>query len=219
VNETFSAWREGRRNYLAPLAIGAVLLAAWWFTGSNWFLGFGLVLLAGGIYSVFFFRDPQRDVPAGPGLTVSAADGTVVGVEDFEETPYYDGPCKRVSIFLSLFNVHVNRAPADGTVTDIQYRPGKFLDARLPETTDVNEAMTIRMDTEHGPMTVRQISGLVARRIVCRCQVGDRLRRGEKFGMIKFGSRTEIYLPPNAEILVRKGDTVKAGESVVARWQ
>jgi phosphatidylserine decarboxylase len=103
-------------------------------------------------------------------------------------------------------------------VRDLQYRPGKFLDARLPETTDVNEAMSVYLDTEHGPMTVRQISGLIARRIVCRCQIGDSLARGQKFGMIKFGSRTEIYLPPNTEVLVKVGDKVKAGESVVSRF-
>jgi phosphatidylserine decarboxylase len=218
VKEDFSALREGRVNYLLPLVIGVAVLA--WAVPADrpGFALIGLLFLLGGIYSVFFFRDPKRKVPSEPGLVVSAADGTIVGVEDFTETPYFSGPCKRVSIFLSIFNVHVNRAPAAGTVREIQYRPGRFLDARLPETSDANEAMNVYLDTEHGPMTVRQISGLVARRIVCRCRIGDRLERGEKFGMIKFGSRTEIYLPPNAEILVKVGDKVKAGEDAISRF-
>lgn len=218
MKKRFSAWKEGLPNYLIPLLIGLALLAYGLWDGSNLALGFGGLIALAGAYSLFFFRDPNRRVPQDAGAVVSAADGAIVGLEDFDETPYHPGPCKRVSIFLSLFDVHVNRAPVAGTVRDIQYRPGKFLDARLPETSDANEAMTIHMDTGHGPVTVRQISGLVARHIVCRCEVGDRLEAGEKFGMIKFGSRTEIYLPPDAEFLVKLGDKVKAGETVVARF-
>lgn len=218
MKQEFSALREGLFHYLTPLGIGLACVVFGSATGEWWLVCFGAPVLLLGIYSICFFRDPKRRVPTDPGLVVSAADGTIVGVEDFTETPYYSGPCKRVSIFLSLFNVHVNRAPATGTVSEIQYRPGKFLDARLPETSDANEAMNVYLATEHGPMTVRQISGLVARRIVCRCRIGDRLERGEKFGMIKFGSRTEIYLPPNTEVLVKVGDKVKAGETVISRF-
>jgi len=217
LSHTFSAWREGLPIYLTPIVFGLALAGVGLAWGSYLSLGLGVPLLLLGAYALFFFRDPKRAVPSDPSAVLSGADGTVVGIEDLEETPYHPGPCKRVSVFLSLFDVHVNRAPVAGTVKDVRYRPGKFLDARRSETTDVNEAMTILLDTKHGPVTVRQISGLVARRIVCRCAVGDRLEAGEKFGMIKFGSRTEVYLPPQAEVLVALGDKVKAGETVVAR--
>ena len=124
----------------------------------------------------------------------------------------------KVGIFMSVFSVHVNRAPFEGTVTSIVHKPGEFRNAVRPETTDCNEANAVRMDTPRGPMTVRQIAGAIARRIVCPAQVGDRLEKGQKFGMIKFGSRTELYLPLASETTVRVGDKVHGGTSVVARF-
>lgn len=214
MNKPFSAWREGMLLYVPLLIIGV--------SGSLMFWGESVMVvpvcaLAAGLFTLFFFRDPVRTVTAAAGEAVSPADGTVVAIEDLEDSPYYDGPCKRISIFLSIFSVHVNRAPFEGTVTEITYKPGKFKNAMRAETTDYNESNTVRMDTAHGPVTVRQISGAIARRIVCPCEVGNRLSKGEKFGMIKFGSRTELYLPPETEICVSPKEKVHAGSTVVAR--
>jgi len=171
-----------------------------------------------GLFALFFFRDPSRRVTAGVDEVVAPADGTVVAVEDLNETPYYAGPCRRVAIFLSLFSVHVNRAPTDGTVREVTYKQGRFKAAMKSETSDCNESNTIRLDCPQGPVTVRQIAGVVARRIVCRCAPGDALAKGEKFGMIKFGSRTELYLPPDTEVCVKAKDKARAGTTILARF-
>ena len=169
-------------------------------------------------FTIYFFRDPIRRIPGEPQSVVSPADGTIVAIEEFETSPHYDCPCKRISIFLSIFNVHVNRSPYEGTVESITYKPGQFLDARKSDTSELNEANTLRMTTAKGPMTVRQISGLVARRIICKVEVGETLAKGEKFGMIKFGSRTELYLPVDAQICVTLNDKVQGGATIVARF-
>lgn len=169
-------------------------------------------------FTIYFFRDPIRRIPGDPKLVVSPADGTIVAIEEFKTSPHYDGPCKRISIFLSVFNVHVNRSPYEGTVESITYKPGQFLDARGANTSELNEANTVRMTTPRGPMTVRQISGLIARRIICKVEVGETLAKGEKFGMIKFGSRTELYLPVDAQICVTLKDKVQGGATIVARF-
>ena len=142
----------------------------------------------------------------------------VVEVKRFEETPYYDGPCVRISIFLSVFNVHVNRMPDDGTIARMDYRKGKYKNAMSAESSEVNEANTLWLETPHGPMTVRQIAGLIARRIVCPAEVGETLKKGEKFGMIRFGSRTELFLSVDAEVVVSEKDKVHGGSTVVARF-
>ena len=215
MKRTFSAWREGAILYAPWFLVGAAVVALTW-PGRG--VALGAVLVAMGLFALFFFRDPPRAIPQEAGGVVSPADGTVVGVEDLAENVHYDGPCRRISIFLSLFNVHINRAPVAGTVRLITYQPGGFKAAMAAETTDCNEANTVHLDTEHGPVTVRQISGLVARCIVCRAGVGDRFEKGEKFGMIKFGSRTELYLPPETEVCVTLKDKVRAGASMVARF-
>ena len=214
MSKPFNAWKEGFLLYAPWLLAGAALTVAA-YPGPLTVVG-GLFLLAG-LYTLFFFRDPPRTIPTGPDDIVAPADGMIVGIEPIEETPYYEGPCLRVSIFLNLFNVHINRAPRAGTIRRILYRPGQFKNAMKAETTECNEANTVWMDTDCGPMTVRQISGLIARRIVCRATPGDDLQRGQKFGMIKFGSRTELYLPPTCEVSVAMKEKVKAGSSVVAR--
>lgn len=211
---TFSAWRVGL-PYFAPLILaGAIIVAFTWQT-DYWIPG--AVLLAAGLFTLFFFRDPRRHIPTDTDAVVSPADGTVVGVEDFAESPHYPGPCKRVAIFLSVFNVHVNRAPADCTVNEVVYKPGKFVNAMRGDSSELNESNTFRLDGPQGPMTVRQISGAVARRIVSLPSPGDRLAKGERIGMIKFGSRTELYLPPDAQVCVKMKDKVKGGSTIVAR--
>jgi len=217
VKPEFNALREGANQILLFLVPGLAVTVAGVLTFAI-LLPIGAAILLLAVFTLFFFRDPRRRIPAEAGVVVSPADGTVVGIEDLPSTPHYDGPCKRISIFLSVFNVHVNRAPFDGVVEAITYKPGEFKNAMRADTTDVNESNTVRMRTDRGAMTVRQISGLIARRIVCKVEVGENLAKGEKFGMIKFGSRTELYLPTNAEICVKMKDKVQGGATIVARF-
>jgi len=212
VNKPFNGWKEGLPFY-APVLVAAVLLG--FFPVIGWFAPVVALL---GVCMALFFRDFPRTISAASHEVVSPADGTVVAIEDLDESPHYDGPTRRVSIFLSVFNAHLNRAPYPGTVTAVKYAPGAFKDARLPETSQVNESNAVWMETEKGPMTIRQISGAVARRIVCPVGVGTTLTKGEKFGMIRFGSRTELYLPAGTEVTVTLNQTVYAGLTVMARF-
>lgn len=171
---------------------------------------------------VWFFRDPARRVPEQPGLYLAPADGKVTDVTHFQHDEFLGGPAVRVGIFLSLFNVHVNRAPCQARVIALRYAPGKFLSALNPACATENESMWLGLEEEappHRRLAVRQISGLVARRIVCQARPGEVLLPGEKFGMIKLGSRTELWLPAadELEILVRPGDRVRAGQTPLAR--
>ncbi len=211
-------WRE-LNLYGWPLLAATVATA---FLGWPW----GLLALVPGCFLfllLYFFRDPRRAIPADPKAIVSPADGTVVDVTAIEHYDYLGGPAIRVGIFLSIFNVHINRAPLAGRVVDMHYEPGQFLNAMRPESADRNEFMWIGFE-ELEPLgrrfAVRQISGMLARRIVCPLEPGQTLARGEKFGMIKLGSRTELILPANVvEIRVRPGDKVHAGSDVLADWK
>ena len=177
-----------------------------------------------GLLIVWFFRNPNRVVPQGDGLVVSPADGKVVLIEEIEHSEYVDGPAVLIGIFLSIFNVHVNRMPIAARVIGLTYKPGKFLNAMRPESARENEQLAIRIegnDPPHRRMIVRQISGAIARRIVCRLKPGDEQEQGTLFGMIKLGSRTELVLPreKGLEITVQIGDKVKAGSSVLAGYK
>jgi len=160
-----------------------------------------------------FFRDPRRVIPAGPGLVLSPADGRVVGIQPCDGE-HAGLTC--VSIFLSVFNVHVNRAPVAGRVADIRYTPGQFLPAFREKASDLNEQNLIALETERGPMAVKQIAGLIARRIRCWKSPGDTVTQGEKIGFITFGSRVDLYVPARAELKVRLGDRVRGGTTVMA---
>jgi phosphatidylserine decarboxylase len=171
-------------------------------------------------FVVSFFRDPHRVIPTDPAALVSPADGTVTRVEETDEPDFPGGRALRVSIFLSVFNVHVNRVPRAGRVTAVRYFRGGFLDARHPECGIRNEQLWVDLEEGNGrPLRVKQVSGAIARRIVCRLKPGDRVEAGEKFGMIKFGSRTDVLLPvaDAAEVLVKVGDTVKGGSTILMR--
>lgn len=212
MNKPFSGWKEGLPFYGSVLAAGVVV---WAILGLGW--AFPVLFL--GIAMALFFRDFPRVINAAEEEVVSPADGTVVAIEDLESSPHYAGATRRVSIFLSVFDAHLNRAPYPGTVTEVKYAPGLFKDARKPETSQVNESNAVWMDTDKGPITVRQISGAVARRIVCPVGEGTVLEKGEKFGMIRFGSRTELYLPPDTEVTVELNQKVFAGTTIMARFQ
>lgn len=182
-----------------------------------------LVLLAVLVWVFSFFRDPHRVVPSDPSLLLSPADGTVMAVETLESCPGFEGQVLRIEIFLSIFNVHINRVPCAVRIGEITYKPGKFLDARKPECSKVNEANEVEMFRLHEPkdrLLVRQISGAVARRIVCEAKPKQEYAAGAQFGMIKFGSCTELYIPADASLkcTVNIGDNVKAGLTVLARY-
>ncbi len=178
------------------------------------------------LWCVAFFRDPDRRTPEGPGLIVSPADGRLLPVVQAAPPPELGlGPMprQRLSIFMSVFNVHVNRVPADGTVTALAYRPGKFFNASFDKASEHNERMAVRLRLEGPSDTPRelvfvQIAGLVARRIHCELSKGQRVCRGDRFGIIRFGSRLDIYLPEGARVRVNEGQNVRAGETVLADY-
>ncbi len=168
---------------------------------------------------IWFFRDPERTIPADADALVSPADGTVTNVDEVDEPEF--GRALSISIFLSIFNVHVNRLPRAGRIINVRYFPGAFLDARNPDSAVRNEQLWIDMEEEgtNRPIRLKQISGAIARRIVCWLKAGDVARKGERLGMIKFGSRTEVYLPTHlvGEVLIKVGDAVKGGSTVLMR--
>ena len=181
---------------------------------SSWVALLFLLLIG---YTFVFFRDPDRAAPSEPEVVVAAADGVVVEIADLEETEVVRQTMRRVAIFLSVFDVHTNRAPIDGRIIYREHHEGLCLDARNPECSLRNEAMTWAFENPRAILVVRQITGAIARRIVGWSQVGDTLKKGDRFGMIRFGSRTEVYLPLSATVLVRVGDRVAGGASPIAR--
>lgn len=177
-----------------------------------------IALVAGGItlFTAWFFRNPARIVPQGPGLVVAPADGTVIAIEEEFEPRFLKDRSVRLSIFLNVFDVHVNRIPCEGVVEDIQYQPGAFLVANKPEATLKNEQNALFLRTAQGARVLCiQVAGLIARRIVCWLSPGDRVMRGERFGLIRFGSRTDTFLPLGTDLRVAVGDRVKGGETIV----
>jgi len=169
------------------------------------------------LFTLYFFRDPER-VPAGDEKTaVSAADGVVTTIDEVDESDFLKTKVRRIGIFLSVFDVHVNRSPIEGEITHSEPKPGGFLDARDPQSSILNQSRSWVISGPQGKVMVKQITGAIARRICPWAVVGDSLQRGERFGMIRFGSRTEIFLPMGAEVLVKIGDRVRGGETPVAR--
>lgn len=198
--------RDGYFYGVGLLAAAALLL---WLT--SWPLALVAVLLAA--FFLWFFRDPERVVPTEPGLIVSPGDGLVTEAVTFETT---DGPRQRISIFLSVFDVHVNRSPVAGTITVARYQKGKYLNAMNPASASENEQNIVTVRGEGFEVTFKQIAGLLARRIVFVPVVGSAVGRGERVGLIKFGSRVDVILPAEAELRVRPGVRVKGGASVLA---
>jgi len=184
-----------------------------------WFISawLSLIFLSLFLYTITFFRDPNRIVPPDPRLIVAPADGRISDITELDEKEVLKTKTRRVGIFLSIFNVHTNRAPIDGRVIYRQHHEGLCLDARNPDCPEKNEAMTWALENSRGTIVVRQLTGAIARRIVAWANVGDELKKGERFGMIRFGSRTELYLSLDAEVLVKTGDHVFGGSTVIAR--
>ena len=197
-----------------PFVLGALVIAAlvWLLTGP--ILGVPLLLLSG--FLLFFFRDPERVHNEPASAVISPADGKVMvaGAPTGEATP--PGRWQQISIFLSPMNVHVNRIPVSGRVTRVEYHPGRFLPAYKRESGDLNERSEVTIDHEGQPIVVRQIVGVLARRVVCRTREGAEVKAGERFGVMKFGSRMDVFVPLDATLHVRVGDTVVGGVTVIA---
>jgi phosphatidylserine decarboxylase len=200
--------KEGYYFGLPLLALGLAAFLAHWMIA-------GILLLCLAAFVFYFFRDPERVIPADSGAVVSPADGRVLVVTDEDNAGV---PGKRISIFLAIWNVHVNRSPAAGTIVKMDYRPGKFFAAMRARASLENEQNVISLSTASGEMVFKQIAGLIARRVVCWKKVGDVVQRGERIGLVRFGSRVDMWVPRDADILVAVGDNVQGGSSVLARW-
>jgi phosphatidylserine decarboxylase len=200
--------KEGYYFGLPLLVLGGAAYLAQWTIAA-------VVLVCLALFVFSFFRDPERVIPDVAGAIVSPGDGRVVVVTDEEDA---GRPGKRISIFLAVWNVHVNRAPAAGVITRMEYRPGKFLAAMRERASMENEQNVFTLSTDAGEMVFKQIAGLIARRVVSWKQEGERVARGERIGLVRFGSRVDVWVPKDAEILVRVGENVKGGSSVLANW-
>jgi len=201
--------KDGYKFAAAPLLVGIIAVVMHW----NWLGG---VLIFLGFFVLFFFRDPERKSPPDPNSIVSPADGRIMEIVEESRNAK---PGLRISVFLSIFDVHVNRSPVSGRITAIEYRTGKFYAAMRGRASAENEQNAFYVQSDRGEVVFKQIAGWVARRIVCWKSVGDSVIRGERVGMIRFGSRMDIWLPEDVEILVRTGQHVAGGTSVLARWK
>jgi phosphatidylserine decarboxylase len=200
--------KDAYRFALPPLIAGLLCFLPGWKT-------LGVVLIVLGLFVFYFFRDPQRVIPAESGIIVSPADGRVVEIVD-EMLDSEMG--HRISIFLSIWNVHVQRAPASGRVADVVYRPGLFSAAFRSDASRENEQNIIYLHTPNGNVIFKQIAGAIARRVICWKEEGQEVVMGERVGLIRFGSRVDVWLPLNTQVEVHRGQNVKGGESVLAKW-
>jgi phosphatidylserine decarboxylase len=208
---------EGRPFVLAGALVLAALLAVAGRWGGGW-LALPALWLPVALWIPAFFRDPVREGPRGEHLVIAPADGRVVSVAEVDEPDVIGGPALRVAVFMNVFNVHVNRHPVDGTVIRREYRRGRFVNASLDKASVHNERMSLGVRSPRGPVLVRQIAGLIARRIVTDPPEGARVRQGTRLGLIRFGSRVDTYLPAGARARVAVGDRTRAGVTVIAEW-
>lgn len=209
INNTWPFAREGIPFILLGLGISLILLSFGLFT-------IGTLFLIVTVFVIYFFRDPERRNAVRKNAVLTPADGRVLFVKDLDSDNPLGKPAKKISIFMSVFNVHVNRAPAGGKITSIAYHSGRFFSANLDKASEQNEKNTITMETLDGKKIVFvQIAGLIARRIVCWVKEGEDVKAGQRVGLIRFGSRLDVYLPIDSEISVRSGDIVKAGETLI----
>jgi phosphatidylserine decarboxylase len=197
---------------LAALALTAAVM---WRSWPLWLLAFVLLILA--LWVAYFFRDPERSGQRGGEVVIAPADGRIVMITEVDEPAFLHGKALRISIFMNVFNVHVNRYPVSGTVRFVHYNPGKFLNAATDKSSLENEQMSVGIQDGTRRVLVRQIAGLVARRIVTYSREGDQVEQGERMGIIRFGSRVDVFLPTSATPAVKVGETTTAGSSVIAR--
>jgi len=199
-----------------PFIVAAWVLEAGFVTFGFHTAAIGWLPIA--VWVVAFFRDPVRTGPRGPGLVIAPADGKVVSVRPIDEPAFHGGEAQRVSIFMNVFNVHVNRYPVDGTIAWRHYSPGAFVNAAAEKASLDNEQSSVGIVTPRGKVLVRQIAGLIARRIITDHAEGTVVRQGERMGLIRFGSRVDVFLPASAQVKVREGEHTVAGVTVIAEW-
>lgn len=204
-------FKFAHEGYPYIVIFGAITAIAYVFGGAG-IAALPFVLF---LFMLYFFRDPERTIPEGDNIFVSPADGRVIVVSKTYEDRHLKSSALQISIFMSPLNVHVNRASCDGTVESVLHTKGKFLSAFKPEASLQNENIAMVLDTKYGKILVRQVAGFIARRAVCRVKPGDALKTGGRYGVIKFSSRVDIYLPDNATIMVKINDRVRAGETVI----
>jgi phosphatidylserine decarboxylase len=209
------------REGLIFIAIAAVIALATFALALNlrswplWLLAFVFLVLT--VWVAYFFRDPERSGPRGERVVIAPADGKVVLIQDVDEPSFIGGRTKRVSIFMNVFNVHVNRYPVSGTVRHVKYNPGKFLNAAVEKSSLENEQMSVGLETSNGTrVLVRQIAGLIARRIVTYSKEGEQVEQAQRMGLIRFGSRVDVFLPLDATVKVKIGEMTIAGSSEIA---
>lgn len=213
MNHSSIIAKEGYPFIITP---GIVTLIAF-LTGTAWVALFFLLVT---LFIIWFFRNPQRNAPENPSQVISPADGKVIRIEEVQDDDFPGDPVRKISIFMNVFNVHVNRIPCSGVVTSIRYKAGKFLSANLDKASALNERNTVLLRTAEGhQIKTVQIAGLIARRIVCWVKEGMHVTKGERLGLIRFGSRVEVFLPLRANILVRVGDKVRAGETPIGEMK
>ncbi|MDH4155740.1 MAG: phosphatidylserine decarboxylase family protein [candidate division Zixibacteria bacterium] len=208
--------REGIPFIAVGLVLTVLLIVLATRMDSRWLFAFTLITAVLTVFTTFFFRDPPRSFTRGPNILLAPADGRIVSIDSLEHHPYTGGKALKVSIFLSIFDVHVNRIPAAGTVEYVRYNPGKFLAAYVDKASEVNEQTEIGIVTSGGEkIVVKQIAGLIARRIVCRLTHGAKVSAGDRFGMIRFGSRADLIVPAASEIRVKQGEHVLGGQTII----
>ena len=207
--------RDGIPFVLIPLLLAFLLLAAGWYVALPWLFAVAVGLLLLAAFMAYFFRDPERSAPNEPGLIIAPADGKVTRVESV--SPGAPDAPQLVSIFLSPFDVHINRAPIAGKITNVAYTKGRYMMATKAESSLLNEQNALTIEGEGVTLVCKQIAGILARRIVCWRKSGDQVARGERFGLIKFSSRTDLLMPANVEIKVAVGMRVKGGETIIGK--
>jgi phosphatidylserine decarboxylase len=205
-------FKFAREGYPFILIFAVITLVTVFFVRPSWVAALPLVLT---LFMLFFFRDPDRVIIEGRDLFYSPADGRIVLIRETTEDELLNDKALEISIFMSAFDVHINRAPCNGVVREVRHYPGRFMAAFKEEASKANEHITMLLETDSGKVVVRQVAGLLARRAVCRVKPGDLLKQGERYGLIKFSSRVDLFLPLSTQIKVKLNDKVKAGETVL----
>lgn len=211
--------KEGLGILIFSLIFTIILFLLSVLTRSKILSGLTVIFLMITLFTVFFFRDPERNIPEGEGIILSPADGRIVGISTFRQNDFLGSGGTKVAIFLSAFNVHVNRNPIGGEVKYVRYTSGSFNAAYKEKSSSENEQNELGLENDQVKLILKQIAGTIARRIVCRIKEGDQVKIGERFGMIKFGSRVELFLPEKVKLLVKLNQKVKAGETVIGTYE
>jgi phosphatidylserine decarboxylase len=211
--------KQGLRYILPVFIFSLVLFLLFVFLGNTASLFGAIIFFIFGMFFLFFFRDPEREVPEGENLILAPADGKVILIKPFDNLEFMNRGGTLVSVFMSLFDVHVNRVPISGIVKYFKYNPGKFLPAFRDKASSENEQTELGLENDHGKVVLKQIAGIIARRIVCNLKQGDLVKAGDRFGMIKFGSRLDLFLPENVQLKIQLNNKVRAGETIIGVFQ